>query len=47
LEFGTIRDRAGHLLGIDALASGPGQRVPLQGKILVELRYPRVTDQHG
>ena len=43
----AIRDRARHLLGENLPASRLGQRVPLQGKILVNGRNPRVADQHA
>jgi len=41
-----IRDRTRHLFGENPLAPCFGERVPLQGEILVDGRNPRVADQH-
>ena len=42
----SIRHRARQLLGENPPASRFGERVPLQGKILVNGRHPRVAEQH-
>ena len=46
MQSRAIRDRTRHLLGENPLTPCLGQRVALQGKILVDGRNPRVADQH-
>jgi hypothetical protein len=43
----SIRYRARHLLDENLATSSFSERVPLQGKILVNGRNPRVADQHA
>ena len=43
----AIRDRSRNLLGENLPASRLGQRVPLQGQVLVDGRNPRIADQHA
>jgi hypothetical protein len=47
LQGWPIRSRARHLLGENLLAPCFGERVPLQGQILVNRRHPRVAEQHA
>ncbi len=43
----SIRYRARQLLGKNLPTSRFGERVPLQGEILVDGRHPRVAEQHA
>jgi hypothetical protein len=42
----AIRNRTRHLLGENPLASCFGQRVALQGKVLIYSRNAGIADQH-
>jgi len=46
MQSRAIRDRTRHLLGENPLTPSLGQRVAVQGKILVDGRNPRVANQH-
>jgi hypothetical protein len=45
-QGGPIRNRTRHLLGENLFASRFGQRVALQGKVLVYGRNAGIADQH-
>jgi hypothetical protein len=46
VQGGPIRDRTRHLLGVNLFAARLGQRVALQGEVLVDSRNPGISDQH-
>jgi hypothetical protein len=46
MQSWTVCDRSRHLLGENLPASCFGQRVALQGKVLVYGRHAGIADQH-